>query len=468
MNMFARAKKVKDAGVARRKIIKKFKRAEEGSAIILIVTLSASMMTIGTLSLYSAVDMHKMVSNVRTTHEALNLAEAGLSQGASLLKSDDTDGFNDSELTSTYPTEPVTIGSSTYNPHVWIDTTTVEPRKKYKVWISDNDDAAWVSGPSNDTIVDNDTDSDGGVILISKGWVEDNSGNILSSAFVKGLYKMVASEPKYAILTEGNLALTGNVSVAGSTPSMHTNGDLTSTGNSDEAEGPVTASGTMTGSVNLIGGGSTGTGSATPADTPHFSADYYKSQAASLVLDTSVTIIADGTCQRVPASGGTECVEVCNNSGTYKVESPSSSGGAVCQTPDTNKGGVFYFDGPLEVDTSGDWNAVVLAAGRITLKTGTELKGSPDLPGVALVSDADVVYAGGVEIGSATNQLGMYAGIAFDFQGGGNKTLWGPLIGSGAASLTSLTGNILIYYDNTSPPVNGPPIGKLISWSQVE
>lgn len=446
---------------------RKLERREEGSALVLVITLVATMVTLGYFSLYASVDLHKMVNKSKVNREAIYLAEAGLSEGASLLKLDDADGFNDNELTVAYPTESVTIGSSTYTVHRWIDTKTVEPRKKYKVWLINNSDAGYVSGASNDTIGADTADADGAVLLISEGWVEDNSGNVVATAYIKGLYKLVAYESKYAVLTKGNLQLGGNVSIDGSVPSIHTNGDLTSIGNSDSTEGGVSASGTVSGSVNLIAGGTTGTGGQTTQDVPSFSAGYYRGLASSLVWDTAANPIGAGTCQRAPSTGS-YCVEICNDAGTYEVKSPSPSGGAVCQTPAINKGGAFYFNGPVKVETSGAWASAVLATGRITLQSGTQITGTLDLPGVAFVSDADVIFTGGVSIGSAGNQLGMFAGTGFDFSGGGNKTLYGPVIASDMASLTDLTGNITIHYDNNTPPKNGPPTGKLISWTQIQ
>lgn len=440
-------------------------RREEGSALVLVIMLIVTMLTLGYFSLYASVDMRKMINGSKLKREALYLADAGLSEGASLLKLDDADGFNDSELTSAYPTESVTIGGTAYTLHRWIDTKTVEPRKKYKVWVINNSDAGYVSGASNDTIGADAADQDGAVLLISEGWVEDNNGTVVAHAYVKGLYKLVAYESKYAVLTKGNLQLGGNVTIDGSVPSIHTNGDLTSIGNSDSTEGGVTASGTVSGEVNLIDGGTTGTGGQTTQDVPNFTASYYKPLASSLVWDTSANPIGAGTCQRAPSTGG-QCVAICNDSGTYEVKSPSSTG--VCQTPATNMGGAFYFNGPVKVETNGAWASAVLATGRITLQSGTLITGTSDLPGVAFVSDADVTFTGAVSIGASGNQLGMYAGTGFDFSGGGNKTLYGPLIATDMASLTDLTGNISVYYDNNTPPQNGPPTGKLISWTQIE
>jgi hypothetical protein len=439
---------------------------ERGSTLLLLMMLTGSMLTIGSLSLNSAVERYKMVSNERLQREALHLAEAGLSQGAAQLKLDDADGFNDSELTSAYPTEQVTINSSSYTLHRWIDTTALDAGKKFKVWLVDNADAGYVSGPSNDTIVSDDDDEDGGVLLVSKGWVEDQDGNVLSSASVKGLYKLVPYPPEYSIIARGDLIFQGNISVTGQ-PSVHTNGNLTSIGNSDEAEGAVTAAGTVIGSVNLIGGGSTGTGDTQIADMPAFTPDYYKAIASSMVWDSDSDFLMEDTCERVPSTGP-DCVEVCYDDDIYTISSPSPGAGALCKTPAGNKEGVYYFDGDVVVNTSGAWAAAVLATGRITLTTNTEITGTSDLPGVALVACEDIVFSGNVSIGSSGNQLGIYACDGYNFSGGGNKVLYGPLIASEASFVNSMSGNISIYYDHFSPPLNSPPIGKLISWTQIE
>ncbi len=447
-----------------------FDREEErGSALVLTILIIASLVTFGTISMYSAADKYMQVTKERLQRQALHIADAGISQGAPLLKLDESDGFNDSELTAAYPEEDISVGGTKYDLHRWIDTVNISAGEKFKVWLADNDDTTYVSGRSNDTLSDDDNDRDRAVVLVSKGWIEDGAGNERKHAFVKGLFKRVPYDPEFALLTSGDIKMNGSISVTGSTPSIHTNSNLTSIGNADESEGAVTASGTMAGSVNLTGGGSTGTGNAPPVDIPAITTAYYRSIATSIVRDTADSPILDGTCERVPAAGS-DCVEICNSGGSYTVSSPASGSHAICKKTgsNTNAGGVFYFDGPVEVDTTDAWAAVVLAAGTVTLKTGTIITGSSDLKGVGLVSDADFFFRGSVTIGSLFDQLGMYSVGSVDFGGGGNKDIYGPIITNGTIGVNSLSGNITLIYDNTSPPTNGPLIGKLISWSQVE
>lgn len=443
-----------------------------GAVLIFVFVAIAGLVVFGMISLNTSTSQNRQVIGEKFNREARLLADSGLNQGAAKLKLDDSDGFNDSELTSDNPIESVTINGTVYSMHQWIDTFTMKTGRYYKVWIADNDDAGYTYGDaSNDTITDDDTDEDRAVILVSKGWVVEEDGNKIVTVYLKAIYKMVSQKAAHAVVTDGNLSFNGSVSISGSDPCLHTNGDLTITGGSASCEGVATASGSVTGTFDdTLNGGTTGVPNS-PIEAVHFfSADYYRSLTtdlgSSLVYDTSVDTIADGDCVRAP-DAGTDCVEICNDTGAYTVYSPKS-GSEICteEGGNTNSSGVFYFDGPVEVDVSEVWAAAVLATGTITISTNDTITGTFDLPGVGFVSDADIVFSGSASIGVPENQMGIYAAGDIDFQGGGGRIIYGALIASGGGS-SSVGGSVTFIYDNNFPPMNGPADGQLVSWTYM-
>ncbi len=453
----------------------KLAKSKEGMALLIVMAILAPLMTVGVLGLYSAADKSRQVTIERLQGEVLYLADAGISFGAAQLKLDDADGFEDNELTIAYPEETATINSTNYTMHNWVDATSMNAGKIYKVWLVDNDDTGYTGGRSNDTFGSDNIDNDEAVVLVSKGWLEDGSGNELTGATVKGLYKRVPYEPKFAILSDGDITFNGNISVLSSIPSVHTNKDFVSIGNSDVAEGDVTASGTVSGDVNLVSGGSTGISDAQVVDIPPISPDYYKSIAKALVIDiTDINTVASqppgGAGDLYENAAATECLFLFrappNASTTVNIE---FNGGCPDSPATMPLGGVIYINGNVTVKVVGNsWPAVVLATGKIKFSTTTSLIGHPDLEGVAAVAGGEITFAGAVSIGTAGNQLGLYTASHFEFSGGGNKAINGPMISNGESELSPLSGNITVTYDNKTPPLNGPLIGKLISWIQIE
>ncbi len=457
--------------------IKKQVKNEQGSAMVIIMMLIGSMLTVGTVSLYTAVDMRRSVTVTKFDRVALNLADAALMHAAMDMKTiENINNDFDPELDTVATKEIITVEGANYDIGNWVAAQTVEPRHKYQAWVTDNSDVGYVNGPSNDTITNffllATDDVDGAVVFIAKGWVEDGSGGEIATAYLKGLYKMVQYDPKFAILAGGDMDLKGSVTIQGSKPSLHTNGDFSSTGNGDFAEGAVTSSGATSGSVTLLDGGSTGTGGQPPVEIPDFSAAMFKGLAAALTYDATATPIVPGNSIRVSLTANT-CVKISFNApGTTYTIDPPKAGDALCNSAtDTIEGGVFYFDADVVDDTGGQtFPAVIIATGDVKLNTNADLQGSTDLPGVGVVSDGQVAFSGTVTVGASPgNQLACYAQAGFDFQGGGAKVINGPLIaGSAPSTVVSLAGNITINYDNESYVGIGPPVGKLISWTKID
>ncbi len=124
----------------------KRKPRENGMALVFVLMVIGPLLIIGTVSLNSAVSKHQQISMAKLKREAFHLADMGLIQGAVQLKQDDNDGFEDVELTATYPLETVTVNSDDYDIHRWIETITVDDRKKFKVWLTDNNDTGYAGG----------------------------------------------------------------------------------------------------------------------------------------------------------------------------------------------------------------------------------------------------------------------------------------------------------------------------------
>lgn len=450
----------------------KCKPQQDGMALVFVLMVLGPLLIIGTVSLDSAVNRHQQIGKAKFKREAFHLADMGLVQGAVQLKQDGNDGFEDEELTPTYPVETVTVNSDSYDIHRWIDTVTVDSRKKFKVWLTDNEDTGYVGGPSNDTLTSNDNDNDFAVVLVSRGWVEDGIGNVYVSSTVKGLYKMVPYKPDHAIVSGGDINLQGNISVLGSEQSIHTNTNLSSTGNADVTEGAVTASGTVSGEVNLVGGGTTGIPGAQVMDIPYVNPEYYRSLASNLVIEIpDITTVP----KRPPAGAGvlqenfdgTECLLLYRDTNpTVTIEFNSGCSGSSATDP---LSGVVYINGNVIVSITGKpWSGVILASGDIEISSDSSIQGHTDLEGVAAVSGGQMTFSGPVSVGSPGNQLGLYSAASFDYCCSGNKTIYGPTISAGGSSLNSLSGNISIIYDSSAPPPNGPLIGKLISWTKLE
>jgi hypothetical protein len=228
------------------------------------------------------------------------------------------------------------------------------------------------------------------------------------------------------LLTDGDLELAGNVTLAGDQGAAHTNGDFYHKGGSWSASQGCTASGDSDDD-------DCEEGSATIA-LPDTSADDYLSLANYILHDngemTTVSTGVTGTCS--PCAGGWTF-----SSGTWRLNGTLTSPAAAS---------AFYVE--TSVQLSADNRVTIFSTGSITAGNGDW---EPSLAGLLMVMDGDMSETGNPNLGTAGNPGLIVIGEQLDL--GGNVTIYGAVIvrdasnASSDVTANSLSGSVSITYD---------------------
>ena len=213
------------------------------------------------------------------------------------------------------------------------------------------------------------------LIVRATGYGPDNTKVVLEA--------LIAPVPMPAIVTNGDLDISGSVTIDGTHGSVHSNGDLTITGGASDIEGTVTASGTYTGSP-------TGSGGAAPLPLPTISASDYLHYADFILTSTGTMTDQAGTVL-CTWSGGTPC----NN---WDFDSGSGEWSIGSTAPPT---GTYYVEGSVKISGSpgSEENPMQIT---IIAEDSIDMSGSPDIipdtPELLFVTDGDLEITGGLDI----------------------------------------------------------------------
>jgi len=315
----------------------------------------------------------------------------------------------------------------------------------YEVRVFDDDDPARGTMMTAADLVrigeDNNPTIDANLTLVLQaiGYATDNTRVTLEATLTN------AATVLPAIVTGGDLVISGNPTLAGSSGGVHANADLDISGNPDISLN-ATASGVYTESGTPTIGGISGGGHATVPIPP----------VAAIDHKPLADFILNGTGQLTDQVGTVICDASADNAAcrdAYGWEFDGSNGWKI--SGNSAADGSFYVEGDARV--SGNPGSVadpvaltIIAEGSIEISGNPNL--TPDTPELMFVSDGDMKISGLVEMpliieGAilAKEQLHL----------SGNPTLSGQIIVEDAADVhtlvtqSTISGNPLISYTGT-------------------
>ena len=309
---------------------------------------------------------------------------------------------------------------------------------QYEAFVMD-DDATAPDEPGG-SVYD---DENGKIIVRATGYAENDTKVVLEA---------ILSELELgAVVVNGDLDISGGVSVEGSGGSVHSNGDLVIHGAATTVTGGITASGSYT-------GGHLGTGGAAEVAVPEIDASDYLGDAdyiltsAGTMTDQAETIICD---TGGGGKGGTACHEWSFDSvhGEWSLGSDAP--------PD----GTYYVEGPVKITGSAGTSGKSAKGGKsakaatpihlsIIAEGSIDISGSPTIaaetPHLLFVTDGDLEISGSLDATSGGGQMLVHEQVKIT----GNLSAIGQLIVEDAAvsvdglvTTNDISGNVTITYN---------------------
>lgn len=426
-------------------------RDEAGIAMILVV-LVAMLMLAAALLAADLTDVSITGSGKHVEYEReLHLAEKGIDQVLARLQQDDA-------YYTTTATAPA-IGATQEEEKAWAlaqlaaTTATVAPDGNY----------AFVK-PSGRNVV------------YAIGWGRSRTGPA-DGRLLKAEYLFSTYHPEGAIMTGGDLEISGNAGIDGILGDVHANGDIDFSGSAASVSGNVTASGSITGDGGVsVGGDSTsGAPQATlpPVDPLEMwsllSPNYTGAVVGSNYTGSWYDLCSDGTA-RAPDGGapcgGTVLYNAATATQAYRGWTWKSSNSTWQKDGSGEYGGVYFVDGAnAEISkspgsASTPWQATVITNGVAvpggceTINGDISVSGSPVMNG--FITGLSLVAGRDLHITGNPNQSfnGVLAAHEQVFVSG-NPTLVGSLLAESACDtpgspvdVTSVSGSMSITYND--------------------
>jgi hypothetical protein len=409
-------------------------KEERGSALLLTIVI------VGILTMLSAAFVNVITNEYRNADwqkkwvQAYYIAEAGMAKAWFTLKSGVKGSTNNlGDFVMGPDGEPNTtddgiLSSATTNFDFGAG--------NFSVIIADNNDDG-----------DNFSDSDDILMLTSTGVV----GN--ATRMIEVVLTAFPFVPNYAITAGGNVNISGNPTIRGSNGTVHTNINLTISGNPYISQN-VIAGGNVNISGNPIIGGTTSSGSVTisipPIDPGFYRANAdYELRSDGGVFDTvTQTLTYPGTFNGWAHSGGRWSLSGNTGyDGTYYIEDDAKVSG--------NPG-----------SQANPWRVTIIATGSIDISGNPNIQ--PETPDLLFVAGRDIKISG--------NPNTSYEGVILaheQIQISGNPSMEGAIIAEDAENIdgsvteNKISGNVTITYNgNLLPPLPKVYTGQLglLNW----
>lgn len=255
-----------------------------------------------------------------------------------------------------------------------------------------------------------------------------------------------------AILVDGDLTISGNISLLGDQGNVHANGDMTLNGNAADVEGDATASGTFTHNQNWEAGGEMGGGRPT-INVPNVSAAEYEGLA-----DYKISANSGGQIQIFARTGSAWsttalCTSKCSAYGWTGSGSTFSVAGSAVTA------GTYYVEGNVSISGNpgkkgGAIALSLISTGSITI-SGTPKFTPENESKIQFVTDQDLVISGNVDLDDPTSVEGQIL-VREQMVISGNPEFQGRIIvknqtstSGSAASSNTISGNPTITYNGT-------------------
>lgn len=309
---------------------------------------------------------------------------------------------------------------------------------EYEAFIMDDDDPRRLpaTAPDEDGLPFNDINQT--LIVQAIGYGPDNTSVVLEA--------VISPIELPALVTNGDLDMSGNVTIDGTEGDVHSNGSLTISGNSADVSGDASASGTLNCDDPCDQVDGTASGGAAPLPLPPVHASDYRSHADYILTSAGLMTQLDGTPIVDCSGGGNPCRNdygLTFNSGSVVTWSFVNS--AVL--------GTYYVEGSADIAGPGSAatpaQVSIIAEGSIHVGGNTYL--TPDSPELLFVTDVDLDISGGGVLGEVDAQGQILVHEQLDISG--SPALTGQLLVENAANTpgspidsNSISGNPTITY----------------------
>jgi hypothetical protein len=391
--------------------------------------------------------------------QATHIAEAGIHRALNYFNYD-ASGNSPGEVSNGFDDE--LVGGADWPTGTFDDIGLGGDGGTYTVLVKDNSD-----GDSDLT-----ADVDKSVILTSTGIVDGGTAEI-EAVIYRPLFKT-----DNAITTEGSLTINGNPTIAGTNGSVHTNVDLSLTGNPSISE-TATATGTLTttGSPTVSGGSSSG---AANEDIPTVTISDY--------LSTSDYVLtSDGRVENPPGT----TIHTFSSDGKWSSGGPGCTGGGKGWDynvgppvvwdlgDDCGEEGNYYVEGSIKISgnpgsPSDAWDVSLIAEEHIDVSGNPNFDNfqdpadSEDIQNIFMMAGTDIAWSGNP---SNSIQGLVYAGEQIEISG--NISFNGFIIAADASATdgtvteNKISGNPTITYngDVVSPFLSSKV--SILSWQKT-
>ncbi len=294
------------------------------------------------------------------------------------------------------------------------------------------------------------------VVIRSTGYGQGNTE--VSLEVILGLVAMPA------VVTNGNLTISGNPDIVGSAGGVHSNGDLSISGNPDIAQ-DATGSGTYSASGSPDVGGVAGGGAPFITVPPvraidHFAqADFVLTSTGQVLNRATSAVLCDASADN----------NACNAAYAWVYNgNPASPEWRISGNTAIN--GTFYVQGKATIagnpgnGGAADPAITVIAEGDIEVSGNPEF--TPDTPELLFVTDGDLKISGNTETSLAfEGQMLVHEQVMIS----GNPTLSGQILVEDAVNLSHLvdtntiSGDATISYNGTI----GGSAFNVAAWREV-
>lgn len=374
-------------------------RSEKGMALITVLLLLAVVSALTTALAMSGQTEVTMASNEVYYAGARAAAEAGLNRAVEHLN--DVPSLNllagaDGNANATADNGRIpTIGNGPF---------TLTNQYTYTLQVLDDDDpslyAAPLSDPQKQVMGEMTTNSpnisDNNVLILrATGFGPRNTRvvvqRVLNVTTIPNIVNQViqfSSNP--AILVNGDLNISGSMTVGGSQGNVHANGDVTGSGSSYDVTGNLTATGDFHGDVHADGLVAPNM----PAiNVPEIKASDYRALADFVLSSTGVIITA---------STGMPCASGCPSNWTFSNGTWSASGNMPTAA-------TYYVEGAVSLHGTGSsamTSLSIIAEGNITL-TGNGKFRPENNSGIQFVTNGDFQLGGTVDANDTIDMDGQ-------------------------------------------------------------
>ncbi|HEY5619027.1 MAG TPA: PilX N-terminal domain-containing pilus assembly protein [Vicinamibacterales bacterium] len=357
---------------------------ERGMALVGVLLLLLMMSALGAALTVNAETETLIARNQLSATQAQAAAEAGLNHGVEVATEYIFDWKSNGFASVEAAVDGVLINADAGNLNGLALNTNLtisaDFDAEYQVAIMDDDDDGF--GEDGDPLNDvNDV-----LVVRSTGFARDGTKVVLEAR--------ISPQDLGAIVTNGNLTLSGNASIEGAAGSVHSNGDLTIDGNSVSVEDNVSSTGELDcdDPCNQVGGTATEGAAEVPVPPVH---------ASDYLVWADYVLKSDGTMTQ---GGSVVCTwdskTSCNNWDW------DSSSGTWSLTSNSVTAGTYYVEGHATVSgspgsTKNPAQISIIAEGSIEISGSPKL--APDTPELLFVTDQDLKITGTIDsVGEAT------------------------------------------------------------------